>query len=181
MTGAWLLVLVLAAPAAAAVDERSKQKETEQEKEARYRGAGLAPIGLDVYAGRMAYYYRGKDQLGFDIDYDPLSGFRYPRPYTWSEIDYSSMTLSGSVVNASDEVRNVGVAVVFFDENGSQVGGQIVQINNARKDVPYPFTATVSMALAPVSQWARPRPSVAVVHSPTPSTVRMAASRKGEV
>lgn len=126
---------------------RRAREQAEDEKTARYRAAGMASIGLDVYAGRMAYYYRGKDQVVFDIDYDPFFGIRYPRPYTRTDIDYSSMTLSGSVVNGADEVRNIGVAVVFFDESGSQVGGQTVQVNNARKDVPYPFTATVAMAL----------------------------------
>ncbi len=126
---------------------RRAREQTDHEKAARYRAAGMAPIGLDVYVGRMAYFYRGKDQVVFDVDYDPFLGIRYPRPYTRTDIDYSSMTLSGSVVNATDDVRNIGVAVVFFDENGSQVGGQTVQINNARRDVPYPFTATVSMAL----------------------------------
>jgi hypothetical protein len=130
-----------------AANERRAREQADQEKAERYRGAGLTPIGLDVFAGKMAYYYRGKDQVAFDIDYDPILGIRYPRPYTRSEIDYSSMTISGSVVNGADEARNIGIAVVFFDEKGSQVGGQIVQVNNARKDVPYPFTTTVSMAL----------------------------------
>ena len=62
-------------------------------------------------------------------------------------IDFTEMTISGSVLNASQEVRNIGVAVAFFDENGSQVGGEIIQINNARPDVPYPFTSAIAMAL----------------------------------
>ena len=57
------------------------------------------------------------------------------------------MTISGSILNAAEEVRNIGVAVAFFDENGTQVGGEIIQVNNARPDVPYPFTATIAMAL----------------------------------
>lgn len=57
------------------------------------------------------------------------------------------MTISGSVLNAAEEMRNIGIAVTFFDENGNQVGGEIIQINNARPDVPYPFTATIEMAL----------------------------------
>lgn len=130
-----------------AASARRAREQAEEEKVAKYRSAGMAPIGLDVYVGRMAYYYRGIDQILFDIKYDPFLGIRYPKPFGISDIDYSSMTLSGSVVNGASEVRNIGVAVVFFDENGSQVGGQIVQINNARPDVPYPFTTSVSMAL----------------------------------
>ena len=42
--------------------------------------------------------------------------------------------------------RTAAAAMAVICQN-RQVGGQIVQINNARKDVPYPFTATVSMAL----------------------------------
>ena len=57
------------------------------------------------------------------------------------------MTISGSVLNAADEVRNVGVAITFFDENGNQVGSETIQINNARPNVPYPFTSTLTMAL----------------------------------
>jgi hypothetical protein len=57
------------------------------------------------------------------------------------------MTISGSVLNAAPEARNIGVAITFFDESGNQVGSEIVQINNARPDVPYPFTSTVQMAL----------------------------------
>ena len=64
-----------------------------------------------------------------------------------TEIDYSSMTISGSILNALSDVRNIGIAVTFFDENDNQVGGEIIQINNARPDVPYPFTSTVAMAL----------------------------------
>ena len=44
-------------------------------------------------------------------------------------------------------MRNLGIAVTFFDENGNQVGGEIIKINNARPDVPYPFTSTIEMAL----------------------------------
>jgi hypothetical protein len=121
--------------------------QSEARRAERYREAGFWSVGENVYVGLMAYHYRGVNQVLFEIDYDPFLGIRYPRPYPSSQVDFSSMTLSGSVVNAAEELRNIGIAVVFFDEAGSQVGGQIIQVNNARPDVPYPFTSTVQMAL----------------------------------
>ena len=53
-----------------------------------------------------------------------------------SEIDYSQMTISGSVLNAAPNVRDIGVAFTFFDEHGNQVGAEIVQLKNARPNVP---------------------------------------------
>jgi len=116
----------------------------------RYRESGLSPLGFDVYLGNMSFNYGAVDGgAPARIDWDSRLG-HYIRVYPYAggrEIDYSSMTISGSVLNAAEEVRNIGVAVAFFDENGSQVGGEIIQINNARPDVPYPFTATIAMAL----------------------------------
>ncbi len=126
--------------------ERSQQ-EVEAQRRARYRRAGFSPLGLDVQAGRMAYHYRTKDTSSYDIEYSPFLGLYYLDRDRRTVIDYSSMTISGSVLNAAKEVRNIGVAITFFDENSNQVGGEIIQINNARPDVPYPFTATVQMAL----------------------------------
>jgi hypothetical protein len=57
------------------------------------------------------------------------------------------MTISGSVLNAGEIARDLAVAVTFFNESGAQVGGEIIQVNAARPGVPYPFTATVTMAL----------------------------------
>jgi hypothetical protein len=62
-------------------------------------------------------------------------------------IDYSRMTISGSVLNAGTETRNIGIAVAFFDDFGNQVGGETILVNNARPDVPYPFTSELKMAL----------------------------------
>ena len=73
---------------------------------------------------------------------------QYLRPgFARDSVDFSRMTISGSVLNSSGETRNIGLAITFFDENGNQVGGEIIQINNARTDVPYPFTSTIDMAL----------------------------------
>lgn len=119
----------------------------EQDRLSRYRKMGFTSLGLDVYSGKMAYYYRTKDVSRNRIDYEPGMG-NYLRLYPNSqEIDFSSMTISGSVLNSSDEVRNIGVAIAFFDDSGNQVGHEIVQVRNARPDVPYPFTSTIEMAL----------------------------------
>ncbi len=120
----------------------------EQQRQAGYDRAGFAHLGLDVYFGRASFFYGTKTSSGRRFIYEPdelddIDNLFYRN----EEINFSSMTISGSVLNASDETRNVGIAVVFFDQFGSQVGHEIVQINNARPDVPYPFTSTVKMAL----------------------------------
>lgn len=129
-------------------DEARAQKRaetSERERLDQYRDAGFSPLGLEVWLGRSAYSYGTKDST-VRVDYEPEFG-SYFRPDYRSRMDYSKMTISGSVLNSAPETRNIGVAVVFFDENGSQVGGTTVQINNARPDVPYPFTAQLDMAL----------------------------------
>lgn len=122
-------------------------KDAEAQRLARYRRAGLSAVGLDVYVGRTSFFYRTLNRTVYDIEYDPLLGIRYLEPFYRSDIDFSSMTISGTVVNGSDRLRNIGVAITFFDERGTQVGGEIIKINNARPDVPYPFTTTLRMAL----------------------------------
>lgn len=115
---------------------------------AEYRRNGFTALGLDVFGGKMAFFYNTKDTgSGVQYDYDSLIG-DYLRPgFPNSEIDYSKMTISGSILNASDVVRNIGVAITFFDDNGNQVGHETVEIRNARPDVPYPFTSKIEMAL----------------------------------
>ncbi|UCD74492.1 MAG: hypothetical protein JSV91_11980 [Phycisphaerales bacterium] len=123
------------------------QRRAEMQRAARYRKSGFTSLGLDVFSGKMAYFYRTKDVTRSRIDYEPGMG-NYLRLYpNAQEIDFSSMTISGSVLNGADEIRNIGVAITFFDNNGNQVGHEIVQIKNARPDVPYPFTSTIEMAL----------------------------------
>lgn len=138
-----------AAQAEAARAQRERNQ-AEFERLKRYREAGLSPLGFDVYVGNMSFNYSAADGgVPARIDWDFRLG-HYVRVYPFAggrDIDYSAMTISGSVLNASEEARNIGVAVAFFDENGSQVGGEILQINNARPDVPYPFTSTITMAL----------------------------------
>ncbi|MCH7547089.1 MAG: hypothetical protein IID30_11885 [Planctomycetes bacterium] len=123
-----------------------KQRRAEQSRLDRYRKSGFSALGLDVYASRISYYYSTKDATKTRIDYQ--SGFgHYLRLYPAYNIDYSKMTVSGSILNASADVRNIGVAITFFDESGNQVGHEIIQVSNARPDVPYPFTSTIDMAL----------------------------------
>jgi multidrug efflux pump subunit AcrA (membrane-fusion protein) len=130
-----------------AAREQRRAEQAEQERLQRYHDAGFSSLGLDVFVGRTAFYYNTIETNPVRIDWDPLIG-KYYRPYgPRTRIDFSEMTVSGSVLNAAEEVRNIGIAVTFFDESGSQVGGEIIQINNARPDVPYPFTAKVAMAL----------------------------------
>lgn len=131
-----------------AAAERAEQQAA-QERIQRYRDAGFAGIGHNVFAGQMAFYYGADAGMPARIDWDPRTGnFLRLYPYlSGTVIDYSTMTISGSILNATEETRNIGVAITFFDELGNQVGGEIVQVNNARPDVPYPFTATISMAL----------------------------------
>ncbi len=123
------------------------QGRAEAQRVERYADAGFTPLGLDVFVGRMAFFYPSEDKVPYRYDYRPGFG-RYQRFYPpYSQIDYSTMTISGSVLNGSEEVRHIGIAITFFDESGNQVGGETVQVNNARPNVPYPFTATLDMAL----------------------------------
>ncbi len=123
------------------------QGRVEAQRVERYADAGFTPLGLDVFVGRMAFFYPSDDKVPYRYDYRPGFG-RYQRFYPpYSQIDYSTMTISGSVLNGSEQVRHIGIAITFFDESGNQVGGETVQVNNARPNVPYPFTATLDMAL----------------------------------
>lgn len=133
----------------------AQSRRAEENRLDAYREAGFSPLGLDVFIGRMGYFY-GTQNSSIQVEYEPIVGFFY-QPVNAGRIDYSKMNISGSVLNASDEVRNLGVAIAFFDARGNQVGSQTVQINNARPNVPYPFNATVDMAsagaFASSSQW----------------------------
>jgi hypothetical protein len=130
-------------------DMASAQEEAiaaEQAEMERYQRAGFEPLGLDVYLGRTGFFYHSEQQTSSRIEYEPLLG-TFLEPVQTTYIDYSEMTISGSVLNTSEEVRNLGVAIAFFDRRGNQVGAATVQINNARPKVPYPFTSLVKMAL----------------------------------
>ncbi len=127
--------------------DRRAEREAELQRVQNFRDAGFSPLGFDVFLSNTAFNYRTYDGINARFDWNPLTG-RFLRVYPFSNrIDFSSMTVSGSVMNTADEIRDIGIAVTFFDEAGSQVGGEIVQVNNARPQVPYPFTATLVMAL----------------------------------
>ena len=82
----------------------------------------------------------------------PLHHSEYADPrlcanvFTDLEIDYTKMTISGSLLNGDATTRNIGVAFVFRDAHGNQIGQETVVIENARPDVPYPFTGELVMA-----------------------------------
>ena len=118
----------------------------EAERDKHYAQAGFGPIGLDIYLGRSSYFYAPMDVTQTQVIYNP-SIPSTGRTSTESEINYSEMTISGSFLNAAAETRNVGIAITFFDEHGNQVGAEIIQVENARSNVPYPFTSNIKMAL----------------------------------
>ena len=129
---------------------RRVERETVLQRAEDFRKAGFTPLGFDVYISNSAFNYKAHDGTFARYDYNFLTGGHFVRVYPHlrgNVLDFSSMTISGSVMNASDEVRDIGIAVTFFDETGSQVGGEIIQVNNARPQVPYPFTVTITMAL----------------------------------
>lgn len=128
--------------------ERRTQRDAEAERVQGFHEAGFSSLGFDVFMGNAAFNYQSTDGgVGVRSKWDPFVG-RFLRAYPFPDrIDFSSMTISGSVLNAAAEARDIGIAVTFFDEAGSQVGAEIVQVNNARPQVPYPFTATIAMAL----------------------------------
>ncbi len=123
---------------------REQQRE-EAQRVRQYRDAGFVALGLDVYVSRVSYHYPTQDHTA-RLRFEPSIGW-YHRYYRTDEIDFSRMTISGAVVNAAEVTRNIGVAIAFFDGNGVQVGQETIQINNARPDVPYPFTSEITMAL----------------------------------
>jgi hypothetical protein len=139
----------LAARRARAEEIRAERAraDAEQQRLDRYADAGFADLGLDVFGGRMSFSYALRNQSSAWVDYDPIVGLYYRPGGPSTRVDYGRMTISGSILNASKTVRNVGIAVTFFDDHGNQVGAETVQINNARPDVPYPFTSTLEMAL----------------------------------
>lgn len=134
----------------AAARSSAAARNAEADRLSHYKRMGFTALGLDVFGGKMAFYYNTKEVGGtsFQVDYDSVIGnYLQPGIPPNTEIDYSKMTISGSVLNASDLVRNIGVAITFFDDNGNQVGHETIEIKNARPDVPYPFTSKIDMAL----------------------------------
>lgn len=131
------------------VQQARQERQREREDAAtarRLREAGFTGIGMDVFISRTAYHYATRDDVRTRVRFDPFIGF-FTSVDRRDQIDFSEMTISGSVLNASEETKNIGVAITFFDENNNQVGAETIQVNNARPGVPYPFTAKINMAL----------------------------------
>ncbi|MAB84017.1 MAG: hypothetical protein CMJ24_11390 [Phycisphaerae bacterium] len=139
-------------------EEQRKGRNAQQQQRSReelakiraeqYQQAGFTPIGLEAFMGRSSYFYAPEDSTQPPMIYKPYRiGTAYTSPSTGNEIDYTKMTISGSVLSAAADIRNIGVAITFFDEHNNQIGAEIVQIENARPNVPYPFTAQLQMAL----------------------------------
>ena len=103
-------------------------------------------IGQDVWRSRAAYHYQVVNSPGETVSFRPSPFGRTRVTEVQKELDWSSMTISGSLLNANKETRNIGIALAFFDEHGNQVGAETIVVNNARPGVPYPFTQTLDMA-----------------------------------
>lgn len=129
-----------------AVQEQRARDNRELRRAQEYREAGFTPLGMDVYLGPSSFNYKTDDGFTARYDWNGLTG-GYLRVYPGYRVDFSSMTIAGSVLNAGDTARDIAVAVTFFNEAGAQVGGEIIQVNATRPGVPYPFTAIVTMAL----------------------------------
>lgn len=141
------------AKAEAARAERAAKLAKQQELR-RYEREGFYPIGQGVFVSGMAYQYKRETVPDYSYRFTPLIQFdgtwffhRYWYVDYDEEVDWSEMTVSGSVLNASDEPRDIGIAISFFDRRGNHVGGTTIEVQKARKDAPYPFTKVLDMAL----------------------------------
>ena len=138
---------------------------------------GFSPIGQDVWLSKSAYVYASQTVPEQRTYLQPGPGGTVQQVTSIEqreEMDYTEMTISGSLLNAAAEVRNIGVAFAFRDSFGNQIGQETVIIEYARPDVPYPFTAELKMAsdqpFASTTQWvlfADPSPPAPPVTTPT--------------
>jgi len=110
---------------------------------------GFSTIGQDVWLSRSAYAYASTNVSEQQVYFQQTANGELAPVTTIenrSEIDYTHMTISGSLLNGAAITRNIGVAFVFRDAHGNQIGQETVVIENARPDVPYPFTGELIMA-----------------------------------
>jgi hypothetical protein len=144
---------------------------------------GFSPIGNDVFLSKSAYAYPSQTVSDQKVYFQPgPSGEMQPMTSIGSreEIDYTKMTISGSLLNGATITRNIGVAFVFRDQHGNQIGQETVIIENARPDVPYPFTGELVMAsdqpFSSMTSWvlfadtAPPASVTTPANQPVPST-----------
>ncbi len=106
------------------------------------RANGFNRIGDFVFVGQMGYKYKSEEEK--DLVYSPWLETWYIEEDT--VIDYTELSLSGSIVHAELDERNLGIAIAFIDEDGAQIGQTTVEVHGARPGVPYPFTTKVIMA-----------------------------------
>ncbi len=133
-----------------------KKKEEERQRKLKAKSAnkrleklGFTPVGDDVYLSKSAYAYAMRNVPEQRVFYQPSPTGEVQQLTTVEnreEIDYTKMTISGSLLNADAVTRNIGVAFVFRDAHGNQIGQETVVIENARPEVPYPFTGELVMA-----------------------------------
>lgn len=139
--------------------ERQQQEEAKAKKEAEQQlgtpGKGLQQtlqtmnfghIGQDVWRSRAAYHYEVVNSPGETVSFRPSPFGRTRVTEYQKELNWSAMTISGSLLNAAKETRNIGIAVAFFDEHGNQIGAETIVVKHARPGVPYPFTQKLDMA-----------------------------------
>ena len=134
-------------------NQQKQADQTRQQQAAatrkRLKALGFSEVGQEVWLSKSAYAYASKTVPEQRVFYQqgPTGSMQ---PMTTienrSEIDYTKMTISGSLLNGAQTTRNIGVAFVFRDAHDNQIGQETVIIENARPDVPYPFTGELVMA-----------------------------------
>jgi hypothetical protein len=130
-------------------EEAAAKRKAAKSVNQRLENLGFASIGQDVWLSRSAYSYAATNVPEQRVYHQPtLAGGLQAITTVDSreEIDYTKMTISGSLLNGYATTRNIGVAFVFRDSHGNQIGQETVVIENARPDVPYPFTGELIMA-----------------------------------
>lgn len=104
--------------------------------------AGFTRIGEFVFVGQMGYVYKTESKK--EYRYSPWLRDWYVGQD--EQIDYTNLTLSGSIVHSSDGLHDLSIAIAFYDSSGGQIGQTTVRVDGARPGVPYPFTSEVKMA-----------------------------------
>ncbi len=104
--------------------------------------AGFTIIGDAVGIGQLTTFYQTTSKE--EIQYIPSIDFWYVDRD--KVVDYTHLRISGSIIQAERDTRDMSVAVVFYNRRGGQIGQTTVRIDGARPGVPYPFTANIDMA-----------------------------------
>ncbi len=104
--------------------------------------AGYRRIGDFVFVGQMGYVYNSETET--EYRYSPFLQGWYTDEH--KDIDYTQLTLSGTIVHATDGLHDLSIAIAFYDENGGQIGQTTVRVDGARPGTPYPFTSEIQMA-----------------------------------